>query len=320
MTLLIDGRRALFEGLVDYAGLFPPASLPMGDAAAEYRRARADPNGWMLGRFLCPASRLDELAGLLTGSMTAGEPAWGIGVVFDGPAAAAALQAASFDRYMTPAATVVVVEARAPAEASDGSPVADAADTIAPILDAAFAVSADVMPFIEITFGASWENGIPNAVAALADLRKRRLHPAGAKMRMGGLVAEAFPSALQVAVFIIACVARDLPFKATAGLHHPVRHEDAEMGVWRHGFLNLLAATALAADEAPTETVTAAVSETDAGAFTVSPAGLAWRERRLPVAILRRVRLEILPAYGSCSFDEPVTDLVNMGILLGSAV
>ena len=54
--------RALLEGLVDYAGLFPPAALSMEDAVAEYARWRRSPEAWMLGRFVLPAARLRDLA------------------------------------------------------------------------------------------------------------------------------------------------------------------------------------------------------------------------------------------------------------------
>jgi hypothetical protein len=56
-----DARRALLGRLIDHAALFPPASLDMPDALAEDRRARASEDAWMLGRFICPASRLGEL-------------------------------------------------------------------------------------------------------------------------------------------------------------------------------------------------------------------------------------------------------------------
>ncbi|HET7190233.1 MAG TPA: hypothetical protein VFI52_18910, partial [Gemmatimonadaceae bacterium] len=57
--------RALVAGLVDYAGLFPPASLDMPAAAARYAEYRASADAWMLGRFIVPVARLNELAAAL---------------------------------------------------------------------------------------------------------------------------------------------------------------------------------------------------------------------------------------------------------------
>jgi hypothetical protein len=311
MTLLVDGRRALLESLVDYAGLFPPTSLSMADAVASYRAGRAGDHGWMLGRFLCPASRLEELAGLLTGSMAAGEVPWRVSVVFDGPRGSDAIAAAGFDRTMAPGASVELVEVRLPPEASDGRAVESAEDVVAPVLDTAFAVAADVVPFVEVAPGP----GAGIAVAAIAGVRHRRLRPAGAKLRTGGLTADAFPDPGEVAAFVVACHRAGLPFKVTAGLHHPVRHRHPDLEVMRHGFLNLLVAAALAADGAELEDVTAAVADTDPGVFVVGATGLAWRGRRMAAGSLLAMRHRLFPAYGSCSFDEPVDDLVAMGII-----
>ncbi|MET0831033.1 MAG: hypothetical protein ABWY62_01540 [Acidimicrobiia bacterium] len=311
MTLLVDGRRALLESLVDYAGLFPPTSLPMADAIAEYRAGRAGDHGWMLGRFLCPASRLEELAGLLTASMVAGEAPWRVSVVFDGPMGSDAIAAAGFDRTMTPGASVELVEVRLPREASDGRAADSAEEVVGPVLDTAFTVAADVVPFVEVARGP----GVGSAVTAIARVRHRRIRPAGAKLRTGGVTADAFPDPGEVASFVVACRHAGLPFKATAGLHHPVRHRDPGLGVMRHGFLNLLAAAALAAEDADLEDVTAAVADTDPGAFVVGTTGLAWRGRRVAAGSLLAMRHRLFPAYGSCSFDEPVEDLVAMGIL-----
>src|SRR5437660_1475932 len=54
--------RALLEHVIDYAGLFPPATLPLDEAVRNYARYRTEPEGWMLGRFICPAARLAELS------------------------------------------------------------------------------------------------------------------------------------------------------------------------------------------------------------------------------------------------------------------
>ena len=52
--------RTLMSDLIDYAGLFPPAKLDMGGAVEAFNRARMGENDWMLGRFVCPLSRLAE--------------------------------------------------------------------------------------------------------------------------------------------------------------------------------------------------------------------------------------------------------------------
>src|SRR5688572_32975337 len=57
-----DARVAFLTGLIDDAGLFPPASLPMDEAVAAHTESRGGKNGWILARFICPASRLPEVA------------------------------------------------------------------------------------------------------------------------------------------------------------------------------------------------------------------------------------------------------------------
>jgi hypothetical protein len=132
---------------------------------------------------------------------------------------------------------------------------------------------------------------------------------AGAKIRCGGVTADALPPDEAVALFISECVRLGLRFKATAGLHHPFRTRDESLGVLQHGFVNLLAATAL--PEADTEAI---VAESDPGAFVVGADGLRWRDRFAGPEELMRAR-ELFTAYGSCSFDEPVADLVAHAIL-----
>lgn len=56
-----DARRALLAGLIDHAALFPPASLALADALAEDARVRSADEGWLVGRFVVPSSRLRDL-------------------------------------------------------------------------------------------------------------------------------------------------------------------------------------------------------------------------------------------------------------------
>lgn len=309
--LFVDSRRDLLGVLIDYAGMFPPASLDAEAAVAEYRRSRSDPAGWLLGAFVAAAGRLEDVAAVLVPSMTAGEAPWRISVVLDGDPATAAAAASAFEAHMSPAATITGAEVRL--FAGDGSMLDDAAALRA--ATAATSISAAVVPFLEIP-GTGEPAAVADAVAAVARLRRAvRRRSLGAKLRCGGATPGHSPSPEAVASFLAACRAHGLAFKLTAGLHHPIRHHDPELGAMRHGFVNLLVACALAEQGADAATVTAAVAESDPAAFKVGSAGLGWRDRRVPAPVVKQMRRERFLSYGSCSFDEPVRDLEALGVL-----
>ncbi|MDH4103777.1 MAG: hypothetical protein OEW52_02225 [Thermoleophilia bacterium] len=75
MQLHGDARVALLSRLIDHAPLFPPASLALPDAIAEDERARASRDAFMLARFVCPATLLDEIP----------DVGRGVSAVLDGP-------------------------------------------------------------------------------------------------------------------------------------------------------------------------------------------------------------------------------------------
>jgi hypothetical protein len=85
---LSDARSALLGNLIDHAPTFPPARLPTAEALAEDRRARASAEAWLLGRLVCPSSRLAELGGH--------EPV-SVSLVLDGPVPAAGGEATRVD-------------------------------------------------------------------------------------------------------------------------------------------------------------------------------------------------------------------------------
>jgi hypothetical protein len=314
---LPSADEVLFTGLIDYAGLFPPASLSMDEAVAEYGTERGGTHSRLLGRFICAAGRLEELAGALTATMVAGAAPWSISSILDSDVARAAVMTSNFDAEMEPAARVSLLEAPLPAEVSDGRSVDQATKLAAPTVTAALAASAAAMPFFEVKVPEEHQQGIENAIAAVVALRAEVRRPLGVKLRCGGLIASDFPEPAQIAAFIGCSSAAGLPFKATAGLHHPIRRYDPDPGVMRHGFLNLLAATALARLGATDRRLVEVIEETDPAAFAVTTSGLRWRDDRVAIADLVRTR-EQFTAYGSCSFEEPVADLVALGMVKAS--
>jgi hypothetical protein len=293
------GARALLAGVVDYAGLFPPAALPIEDAAAEYARWRRSPEAWMLGRFVLPAGRLGDFARAADDLLPAGGTAepWRLSALLGADARGDAARVASFDDAHAGRATVDSVEAKA----STPEEAADALDVLPPGVSASIEVPLDA-PLAPI----------------LAVLRRRG---ARAKVRTGGVVPEAIPDPAALARFIGACAAAGVGWKATAGLHHPVRGEHAltyAAGSPRavtHGFLNVFAAAALLAAGAAAEEIEPALRETDAGAFRLDDEGLAWRGLRAPVDAIERARRTAAASFGSCSFAEPVEELRALGVI-----
>ena len=309
--MFLDARRVLFEGLVDYAGLFPPASLAMDDAIAGYRNARSSPEAWIAGRFICPASRLAELAASLIPTMENGEAPWPLAVILDGDVASAAATTQVFAAEMGSAVQIVFTEVPLPSEFALTSGRPD----IVPYIDAACSISPTVVPFFEIPRTESWQTTLDIVVPAIANETTDRHRTLGAKLRTGGATAAAFPSLGEVADFVIACATHGVPFKATAGLHHPYRHKWADLGVERHGFINLLAAAALADHGATRETIVAALSRSQDHQFHIGVAGMTVGDTTFDIPALQRIRTALFPSYGSCSFEEPTEDLRSLGLL-----
>ena len=290
-TALRPSVRAALTALIDYAGLFPPAQLPLQQASDEYRKERTGPYAWMLGRFIVPDRMLRVLPPDLTGPFS---------VIVQHDLDALRVVA---DRR-TQGVRVEALEMALPA----GGALDDVIGVV--LADIAVAEGLDDLPtYLELPRGPWWSE-----LFLRATMKALRASGFGAKLRCGGLTADAFPSVADVASFIAAARSESVPFKATAGLHHPVRHLDRATGFMQHGFLNLLAAAALAR-RLTHETLEQVVAEEDPGAFSFDDDAFAWRGERVDVAELERARREAFVAYGSCSFSEPVDDLVALGML-----
>ena len=58
----MTAKDALFTGILDYAGLFPPASLSLSEALRLWAQYLRHPKGWILGRFVLSAEHAGEAA------------------------------------------------------------------------------------------------------------------------------------------------------------------------------------------------------------------------------------------------------------------
>lgn len=277
--------RTLLNGLIDYAGLFPPAALSMTEAVANYAAYRASPDVWALARFVVPVARLGEFADQ-AGQHTGGAP-WRLSALAQGVDCGTI---AAFNAQHAGHIVIETVEAKAatPAEVAALAPLAREATA-----------------FVEIPV-----HHDPCALVAAI-----HGHGLRAKIRTGGVTAEAFPATGEVARFLAECVRHKVMFKATAGLHHPLRGDypltyasDAPRGAM-FGFLNVFLAAAFARHGLPAADVALLLDERDAGALRFTARRVDWRGRSLTAAALAETRALLAVSFGSCSFREPIDDL-----------
>ncbi len=306
--------RTLLEGLIDYAGLFPPAALALEPALEHYARYTMGPEAFALGRFICPVSAIGDLskhgALLMPGTFAtsgyremAGDLApWRISVIIDTPLDLAIDAIDHFNDHHAREdhglAAVDALELRI-----------DTPDDIDTALDI---IPDDILPFFELP-PVDDPRGF---LAALAG------SDAAAKIRCGGITADAIPPASRVAAFLVACAVAEVPFKATAGLHHPFRaeqnltYEPHPPRAVMHGFVNVFLASALihcrAIDQAEAE---ALLAETDPAAFAFRESDIGWRGHALSLDELALARDTFALSFGSCSFEEPIADLRALRLL-----
>ena len=305
--------RTLFERLIDYAGLFPPARLPMQQAVEEFEAIAGGPYAWISGRFIVPASQIAELSDALDSGrrfatsaiVDAGsDPRDWLGKVQEKMRTLSAVRAES--AFIEVEAIEVAVPAPTAARETFDPAIGQFA------MASHNAVLRDLPTYVELPRTNRFEELLASAMFALA---RSKL---GAKVRCGGVEQSAFPSSAQIAAFLLAALEYEVAFKATAGLHHPIRGVDASSGLLMHGFLNVLAASVFARQGADRAELEAILEDRDASVFRLTEDEFGWRHRRADGAAIAEMRKRGFISYGSCSFSEPIDDLTALGILASS--
>ena len=318
--------RTVLSRAIDYAGIYPPARLPLAEAAAEYARLRDEPAAWMLARFVCPATAVAELAAtwpadddrplVVAAIGTSGESTEELRSRTEEDLAAIAAACAGSRRVIVDQFEVKLP----PALLADGDASAVAA-AVAGLLDM---LSRGLPPSsllaVEAPVAGAPAAFVRTAIAGIAALNRAAAGagrtPVALKVRCGGPVAAAIPTLGELAAVLAACRAHGVAIKATQGLHHPFRRRDHGLGADTHGFLNLMAAAALAgtAGSGPEE-IAEVLGDADPGRFRFAEETLTWGTHRLTIADLAAGRRHGVLSFGSCSFAEPRDDLAALHLL-----
>jgi hypothetical protein len=294
----LESLRSLLAGSIDYAGLFPPSHLQMSEAVANYDGYRRGQYRWLLGRFVVPAARLDELRELALRHFQDNDEPWKLSVLSGEDVYTSLKQITAFN------------------EANAGVLIADSievkANTVSKIENSVDAMPDGLTAFFEIGLSQTFAD----LVAALA------LNRQSGKIRTGGVTPEEFPKSRDIIRFVRTCMAANVPFKATAGLHHPIRcfkpltYAEGGPSGTMHGFLNLFLMTGFARESFKPDILEELMEEEFGEVFTFDENGVTWRgEYELATWQLERIRRFGIRSFGSCSFEEPIEDLKALGLL-----
>lgn len=293
----------LLDGLIDFAGLFPPASLDMAPMVESWRRGMDSELSWTLGRIIVPVTRLDEFVSVASDLFPTD--------VDEDPWVLSALLSPSSDDPME--RQIEAIERFNESWASDGSGGAiidvvefrgSSANSIDHMLDR---LPDELFPFVEIPL----DTDVRGLLAVLVG------SDAGAKVRTGGVKPEMYPEASQLANFIVQCAKADVPFKATAGLHHPLRNHEPAVPAMQFGFLNVFVASLLSRmnEGVSADELLPVLARDGLDGVEFADDALIWDDYRFDLEAIEEARIAFALSFGSCSFDDPWNDLKTLGLL-----
>lgn len=300
---MVSSLRSLLDGVIDYAGLFPPAQFEMSRAIDTFMRTADSPDSWILSRFVCPSARLMELMNVIREVPSITDfPISVIGASapdFAGWQAALDHDATVMNEFVQIAGEMAAVEAyeiRIPTNRDIQKCIKD------------LKAFEEVDVFVELPWGA----GIDDSLAAIAETDWLC-----AKARTGGQSAAAFPPASELAEFLHGAAALDLTFKLTAGLHHPLPRTDKVTGARMHGFINVLGATsfALAEDMSRSEIEDVLLGHS-IEEWKFEEDRILWRDLSVELEDIEASR-DIFWSIGSCSVQEALTDMAALDLYSG---
>jgi hypothetical protein len=299
-----NAASTILRGLIDYAGLFPPASLTMRATVANYDEYLRSEWSWILGRLIVPVARLaefEEAYAKLLRPTNAGMTKWRISALMGADAIADVATIGEFNSRLenyhsskSAAIESIEVKVATPEEITRLSTI----------------IPGELETYFEIP-----PSDAEACITAVAACGRR------AKLRTGGETADKIPAAENVIEFVRLCAALNVPFKATAGLHHPLRsihrltyQPDSPSGMM-HGFLNVFLAAAFLRSGMDRRLAAQLLEENSPQAFNFDSDGVSWGEHRLSQCEIATARDNFALCFGSCSFTEPIDDLRSLHLL-----
>ena len=308
------------SNIIDYAGMYPPANLDIESAFNNYLEYKNDNYNWILGKFVISARKLIslsilnenlpvhdliELTILLTNENLFNEYFTSLNNDIN-----------NIKKFELDDFKINTFELKLPLELN----VVDKFDKIPEFIDKTYdsISNAIIFPakiFFELSINEEWKYLIPIFAENLAEFRNNN-YDVGFKLRTGGISADLFPTAEQVSLAVYSCNDNKIPFKATAGLHHPFRQFDKGLNELTYGFINVFGAGIIAhVHNLPKEILTEIIREDNPKNFILDNDSFRWKNYSVKTGEIENARNNLMISFGSCNFKEPIEDLQKINLL-----
>lgn len=314
--------RYFLDKIIDYAGLFPPASLDLKSALYNYLDYKVNsPYMWMLAKFICPASKLEDLDDLIQNEKITFSHQISFSVLgsssvhtseFLDSISRDVILISDFKNRYSGDVNIEAFEVRLPNDIFSIGGDNVLLDMIKLASEKLGKINRKSMPiFLE----AMPNENLP-LIAETVSKFNNSGGKAGYKLRTGGVEASAFPLPEKIAYAIMTCKDFEVPMKCTAGLHHPIRHYNESVKANMYGFINVFGAGILhCCHNLDSKVIMEILSDEDHNNFKFTDSSFSWKNLIVLVSKVEEVRKHFMLSFGSCSFEEPVDDLKKLGLL-----
>ncbi|RPI16776.1 MAG: hypothetical protein EHM58_11220 [Ignavibacteriae bacterium] len=304
--------------LIDYAGLFPPASLGIYNSYSNFLRYYDSPYGFMLSRFIIPSKKLPELADIYSHfDVTKQAP---LSVLFTGGDTAKQFIDELKNDIKLVNEFITKHEERVILESFETKLPADLFSDLKGIKEFFVAISSfvekELKSTVNIFFEAPPDINMPTLIDALTEFNKEHGRSYGYKLRTGGLEASAFPDAGHISTVLKICRNHEVPVKFTAGLHHPLRRYEESVKTIMHGFLNIFTAGIInCTHDINRHEIQEILLDDNIDNFEFHENYFQWKNLVVLNSSISDARKRFLISFGSCSFEEPIEDLKELELL-----
>ena len=315
---------AFMHKIIDYAGLFPPAKLPLNIAFDNYLIYKGTFYNEFLSRFICPAALLPELERIIKS--------------YEGNCNEISLSVlarssdktddfylnfkedliywSEFLKSFENSVLTETLELKIPDEIileGNSEKISDLIKYVS--MEIRNALGHNVFIFFECITGKNLKSNIKNVIKSIS-IHNISENNCGFKLRTGGVTIDSFPESETIAYSIKECLDNSVPMKCTAGLHHPFRHFDKEIGVMMHGFINVFGAGIISMRHNISHyEIVKMLNDENPMNFKFYNDLFEWNGYKVDIDEIKEARNKLMISFGSCSFDDPVTDLKKLNLI-----